>query len=195
MRKDAMAAQRFEPAPDDLVRQYRREIARILEVLGHPEAIVTEETRLSDFPLREEPDMPTVMEVEIATGIRVEPLDRLVDIARRMRQLADRQIAAGTPEARHAWVDWLGERDAAALLLTLMQAIERGDAVESLKAMVDGWRRNALKALAADDYRASVDGYLEVSVDARLYLLARPELMRHLADLEDEDDRRHLPGP
>ena len=121
-------------------------------------------------------------------GIRVRPQDRLVDIARRMRQLAERRIAAGTPEARHAWVDWLGERDAAALLLTLMRAIDEGSAVERLQAMVDGWRENALEALAADDYRADVDKYLEASVDARLYLLARPALRRHVEDLEDEDD-------
>jgi hypothetical protein len=75
-----------------------------------------------------------------------------------MRRLAERQLAAGTPAARHAWVDWLGERDAA-LLLTLMRAIDEGDAVEHLKAMVDGWRRNALEALAANDYRADVDTY------------------------------------
>jgi DNA-binding transcriptional ArsR family regulator len=73
-------------------------------------------------------------------------------------------------------------------LLTLMRAIDEGDAVERLKAMVDGWRRNALEALAAHDYRADVDTYLEVSVDARLSLLARPALRRHVEDLEDEDD-------
>jgi hypothetical protein len=179
---------RFESAPQDLVRQYRREIKRLLGVLGHPEAFVTDASILSDFPLEDEPHRPTVMEVEIETGIRVRPHDRLVDIARRMRQLADRQIAAGTPEARHAWVEWLGDRDAAALLLTLMRAIDEGAAVESLKAMVDGWRRNALEALAAEDYRADVNTYVDVSVDARLYLLARPDLMRHLEDLEDEAD-------
>jgi hypothetical protein len=167
-------------------RHYCREIRQILEVLGHPGAVVTGETRLSDFPLREEPETPTVMEVQIATGIRVQPQHRLVDIARRMRQLADRQIAAATPEARHAWVDWLGARDAAALLLTLMQAIDEGASGESLQAMVDGWRENALEALAADDYRADVDKYLEVSADARLYLLARPALRRRVEDLADE---------
>ena len=99
-----------------------------------------------------------------------------------------RQTAAGTPETRHAWVEWLGECDAAALLLTLMQAIDAGDAAESLKAMVDGWRRNALQALASHDYRADVDKYLEVSVDARLYLMARPELLRHLEGLEDAEE-------
>jgi hypothetical protein len=105
-----------------------------------------------------------------------------------MRQLADRQIAAATPEARHAWVDWLGARDAAVLLLTLMQAIDEGASGERLQAMVDSWRRNALEALAADDYRADVDKYLEVSADARLYLLAWPALRRHVEDLEDEHE-------
>jgi hypothetical protein len=186
-KENAMDEQWGEPGPGDRVRQYRREIAQILEVFGHPAAVVTEETRLSDFPLQEEPAMPTVMEVQIATGIRVRPQDRLIDIARRMRQLADRQIAAATPEARHAWVDWLGERDAATLLLSLIQAIDAGSSLASLKAMVDGWRRNALRALAAEDYRADVDEYLEVSVDARLYLLARPELMRHLEDAEGNE--------
>jgi hypothetical protein len=183
-----MEEQRFESAPTALVRQYRREIKRILELLGHPEAFVTDGSILSDFPLRQEPETPTVMDVEIATGIRVAPQHRLVDIARRMRQRADRQIAAATPEARHAWVDWLGARDAAALLLALMRAIDEGDAVARLRAMVDGGRRNALEALAAHDYRADVDTYLEVSVDARLYLLARPALPRHVEDLEDADD-------
>ena len=183
-----MDERRFEPGPGDLVRQYRREIDELLEALGHPEALVTEESTLSDFPLREEPETPTVIDLEIATGIRVTPQDRLVDIARRMRQLAERQIAAGTPAARHAWVEWLGDRDAQALLLTLMQAIDRADRLEDLKRMVDGWRTNALRALAAEDYQADVDTYLEVSVDARLYLLARPDLMRHLEDLEDEAD-------
>jgi hypothetical protein len=105
-----------------------------------------------------------------------------------MRPLADRQLAAATPEARHAWGDWLGARDATALLLTLMQAIDEGASGESLQAMVDGWRENALEAQAADDCRADVDKYLEASVDARLYLLARPALRRRLEDLEAEDD-------
>jgi hypothetical protein len=68
----------------------------------HPEAFVTDESILGDVPLREEPSTPTVTELTSALGIRVEPQHRLVDIARRMRQLADRQITAGTPEARHA---------------------------------------------------------------------------------------------
>jgi len=68
-----------------------------------------------------------------------------------------------------------------------MQAIDARASGEGLTAMVDGWRRNALKALAAADYRADVDTYLAASVDARLDLLARPDLMRHLEDLEDAE--------
>lgn len=51
--------------------------------------------------------------------------------------------------------------------------------------MVEGWQEHAHEALAANDYRASVDTYLEVSVDARLYVLARPELRE-----EDGEDSR-----
>jgi len=187
-----MEEQTFEPTPGDQVRQYRREIDRILEALGHPEAFVTDESILDDFPLREIDDGPTLIELQAEFGIRVRPQDRLVDIARRLRQLAERQIAAATPAARHTWVEWLGARDAATLLLWLMQALERGETPEVLRGIVSGWRENALKALAAEDYRARVDGSLEVSVDARLYLFARPELMQHLEDLEDEDDDAFL---
>lgn len=76
----------------------------------------------------------------------------------------------------------MGERDAQALLRCLLQAIDQGTPLETLRAMVGGWRHNAHRALTADDYRASVDQYLEVSVDARFYLLARPALL----DREDE---------
>jgi hypothetical protein len=49
----------------------------------------------------------------------------------------------------------LGERDAQALLLCLLQAIDKGTPLETLRAMVDGWRDNAHQALAAvpDLYR------------------------------------------
>jgi hypothetical protein len=89
------------------------------------------------------------------------------------------------PEHTPTWVEWLGERDAQALLRCLLQAIDRGTSIESLQRMVEGWREHAHEAPAADDYRASVDKYLEVSVDARLYVLARPELLE-----EDGEDSR-----
>jgi hypothetical protein len=76
--------------------------------------------------------------------------------------------------APYAWLAWLGERDAQVLLLTLMQAIDQECDPATLRAMVTGWRRNALTALTADNWRAKVDGYLEVWVDARLAALQRP---------------------
>jgi hypothetical protein len=100
------------------------------------------------------------IDVQSRVGVRLKGDHRLVDIARRMRQLAGRQIAAATPAVRHAWVEWLGERDAEVLLLTLMHFIEQGERLESLQQIVDGWRTNALRALAAEDYRADVDTYL-----------------------------------
>jgi hypothetical protein len=71
---------------------------------------------------------------------------------------------------RYDWVGWLGERDAQMLLICLMDAIEQGSTSEALRNMVAGWRRNAHKALRTNNYRASVDNYLEVTVDARPYL-------------------------
>jgi hypothetical protein len=182
-----MDEDRYELAPTARVRQYRAEIARILDALGHPEAPVTDESRLRDFPLREDDEDPSLTELRIDLGVRVGRDDRLVDIAQRMRAHAEALIRRAMPAARHTWVEWLGDRDAQALLLSLLQAIDQGTPLETLRAMVDGWRQKAYQALAADDYRASVDQYLEVSVDARLYLLARPELMRHLEDLEDAE--------
>jgi hypothetical protein len=180
-----MDEQRFERAPANRVRQYRSEIDRILAALGHPEAFVTDESRLRDFPLREDDDGPSLTELRIDLGVRVRRDDRLVDIAQRMRAHAEALIRRAMPAARHTWVEWLGERDAQALLLCLLQAIDRGTSIESLQHMVEGWRENAHEALAADDYRASVDKYLEVSVDVRLCVLARPELLE-----EDGEDSR-----
>jgi hypothetical protein len=84
------------------------------------------------------------------------------------------------------WIGWLGERDVQALSLSLMQAIEKATPLETLRIMVEGWRANAHEALTADNYRASVDTFLEVSVDARLYVLARPALL-------DQEDDEHDP--
>jgi hypothetical protein len=70
----------------------------------------------------------------------------------------------------YARISWLGERDAQVLLISLMARIEQGSPPETLRQMVEGWRSNAQKALTADDYRACVAMFLEVFVDARLYL-------------------------
>jgi hypothetical protein len=47
---------------------------------------------------------------------------------------------------------------------------------EALVALVHQWRANALQALTAEDWKASVDTYLEVAVDARMYLLSQGKL-------------------
>jgi hypothetical protein len=60
-----------ESAAGDLVRQYRREITQMLEALGHPEAFVTDESILHDFPLRDEDEGPSLTERRIDLGVRV----------------------------------------------------------------------------------------------------------------------------
>jgi hypothetical protein len=86
---------------------------------------------------------------------------------------------------RYDWVGWLGERDAQVLLLWLMRGIEEGTSLESLRSEVEGWRANAHKALTANDYRACVDKFLEVFVDARVHVLNRWQMDQQ----DDEHDQ------
>jgi hypothetical protein len=179
---------RFESAPTDRVAQYRPEINRILQALGHPDAWVTDESRVSDFPMRDDDDGPSLTELWIDLGLRVRQDDRLVDLAQRMREAAARRQRAFMPTERHAWIAWLGERDAGVLLLSLMQAIEEGSTLETLRDMVEGWRANAHQALSADDYRACADRFLEVYVDARVHIFNRDRWARAGEDEDDEGE-------
>lgn len=77
----------------------------------------------------------------------------------------------------HEWVRWLSGVDAAVLLLNLCQHIDDPHVTrDALVTLVHQWRANALQALHAEDWRASVDAYLEVMVDARLSLLSQGKL-------------------
>jgi hypothetical protein len=69
------------------------------------------------------------------------------------------------------WVAWLSGQDAKVLLIWLMKAIESPNGPDHSADMIAGWRANAYKALAAEDFTWCVDGYLEVYADARLSLL------------------------
>ena len=61
----------------------------------------------------------------------------------------------------HEWVRWLSGQDAQVLLMHLCQAIDQPTVSrEDLVTLVQGWRRNALKAVTADDWTAEVDAYL-----------------------------------
>jgi hypothetical protein len=77
----------------------------------------------------------------------------------------------------HEWVRWLSGMDATVLLGNLCQHIDNPTVTkDALVTLVHQWRANALEALQADNWKASVDGYLEVTADARLYLLSQGKL-------------------
>jgi hypothetical protein len=77
----------------------------------------------------------------------------------------------------HEWVRWLSGVDATVLLLNLCQHIDHPDVTrDALVTLVHQWRANAVQALTAEDWKASVDDYLEVAVDARMYLLSQGKL-------------------
>lgn len=72
----------IEIADQDLVKQYQEEVNQILDIVGHPEALVTDESWLSDFPIDDE----MIRQLgELVKG-KIEPNECLVDIARRMRE-------------------------------------------------------------------------------------------------------------
>jgi hypothetical protein len=80
----------------------------------------------------------------------------------------------------HEWVRWLSGADATVLLLHLCQCIDDPTVDRAgLTTLVHEWRSNALQAVTADDWKASVDGYLEVTADARLYVLSQDPRPSH----------------
>lgn len=86
-------------------------------------------------------------------------------------------VAVREASLGYEWVRWLSGGDAMVLLMYLCQHINDPSITrEALERLVHGWRANALNALVADDWKASVDGFLEVHADARLYLLSQGKL-------------------
>ena len=66
--------------------------------------------------------------------------------------------------------------------------IKEGTSLESLRSEVEGWHANAYKALTTNDYRACVDKFLEVFVDARVHALNRWQMDQQ----DDEHDQPQL---
>ena len=86
----------------------------------------------------------------------------------------------------YAWLAWLTQHDAQMLALSLMGMIENPTCTpEGLRDVVAGWRKNAERAITAENWTASVDGYLEVTVDARLFVFQHGS---HAVDVDEEDD-------
>lgn len=83
-------------APQDKVSDLEYWVNRILEVVGHPEALVTDESSLWDFfPFNEEADENKVRAIQNKLGVNVSLSDYLVDIAQRMR---DSRRGKSSPE-------------------------------------------------------------------------------------------------
>jgi hypothetical protein len=81
---DRPGPRRFELAPQVRVRTYTREVGEILAALGHPEALVTDETTLGDFfGAFAEDDEAAVVAATLARllGRGVAPEDVLADLA------------------------------------------------------------------------------------------------------------------
>ena len=75
----------------------------------------------------------------------------------------------------HEWVRWLSDTDAKVVAMWLCSRIE-DTSLEMLRDVVQHWRKRALRALDEDNWTTMVDGYIEVRVDARQYLLTQGKI-------------------
>jgi hypothetical protein len=65
-----------------------------------------------------------------------------------------------TLSTSHEWVRWLSGADATVRLFNLCQHIDHSGVTKAaLVTLLHQWRANALEALQADDWKASVDEY------------------------------------
>lgn len=69
-------------APTDRVDQLAPEIEKVLEALGHPEALVTDQSAIGDFGVMEQHEIDWIAGF---LGVEVQRRDYLVTIAQRLR--------------------------------------------------------------------------------------------------------------
>lgn len=74
-----------ELAPQHEVAALPDEIQRVLDALGHPEALVTDESRIGDFFDFGDPEPPDTRPIAAALGVPVDARDFIVDVALRLR--------------------------------------------------------------------------------------------------------------
>jgi hypothetical protein len=74
-------------ANQDLTTEYEKEINKILKVLGFPEALVTDESWLSDFAL----DDKKMAKVEKLANAHLRTNSTLIEIAQKMRKISEKK--------------------------------------------------------------------------------------------------------
>jgi hypothetical protein len=79
---------RFEICPQKDVDEYIDEINEVLEILGHPEALVTDESIISDFIciFDKSNDVDVLKNAINLLGMPILISDYLVDVAKRLRK-------------------------------------------------------------------------------------------------------------
>jgi len=79
---------KFELAPQDETESFQYELEEILDVIGHPEALIADLSSISDFFWNERDALNECMtRISGAFAIDVtDPRERLVDLAKRVRK-------------------------------------------------------------------------------------------------------------
>jgi len=89
-------------APQDRVDEYAEGIAQILDALGHPDSLVTDESTFGDFWMTRGPEAEAELDaIQAKLGVKVRFSDRLVDVAAMLDQQA---LPWSEGAERVAWV-------------------------------------------------------------------------------------------
>lgn len=64
--------------------EYEPEVSKILEILGHPEAFITDESTLGDFIYKE--SQPEFVKLERVIGYHIKLIDYLWELAKDLRE-------------------------------------------------------------------------------------------------------------
>lgn len=76
---------KIELAPQDKVIELEAWVDKVLDALGHPEALVTDRSSISDFSCEETP-VALANRLQLELGIPVESRDYIVDVAKRLKE-------------------------------------------------------------------------------------------------------------
>lgn len=80
----------FELADRDKIEELQEYVDKILEAIGHPEALVTDESKIFDFVFSEDDESSRLVTIALNLGVPVAKSDYLIDIAKRMRDKDER---------------------------------------------------------------------------------------------------------
>jgi hypothetical protein len=99
----------FEPVQTDIVEQLQSWIEIVLKALKHPEAFITDGSTISDFfefmTIDENQDRKFEQKLSKKLGIQVIGRDKIIDVARRIKEKHELKLRSGKTKKRRSTVE------------------------------------------------------------------------------------------